>query len=848
MLPTHVAPAPVALAYDGGMTPARLGRVAAGLLALSLSGTVAAQDPPTDARSSEAHYVIQARVDDAAPSEDLDDGPAKALSGTLTLTWKNRSGEAVQDLWFHLYLNAFANNQSLHLTEGRGSTRGGKLERGFGWQDVRSIKVGEQELVDTLQWRMPGEGAPLDRTVFSVALPEPVPDGGEVTVEVAWESRLPRVRRRWGTKGDFIFLAHWFPKLGVYEGGRGWRTHSFHLNTEFYSNFGTYDVTLDLPAPYAGKVAGSGVQVGEPAVADGRVRTRFLAPSPEDRERTDPVAARGSRRAPRVHDFAWTADPDYVVVEETFRWDDWAKRHEFEVSEAMRALGRTRDELRTRPVDVKLMIQPERAAQAERHIHATGAALFFYGLWYGEYPYEQVTVVDPAWGASAAGGMEYPTLFTCGTELFTASDMHRPESVTVHEAGHQFWYGVVANNEPEAAWLDEGLNSYSDSETLFREYGPSRATTRYSRLHVYGRAPLAEARGGALGDALTLRSLEVTNPVRYGFERFGDGLPAMPEWLSWLNRRTWAFEPLQPSPFVAWWRDQPALTFVEERTDTRWGDRVGYLSDPDTDPIETIVSEYADGRSYSTNSYSRTASALRSLSALVGREAFLRGMRHFAEQWRYRHPYPSDFYEAFQVGAGVDTQWYFDEVFRGTGTVDYSVEVRQDRGLEPKGWFRCADGRWQADCAPPLAELYGGVASEGDTALEVGDGDAAAGDEKGDERKPKPPRLYDVLIRRDGELRLPMEIRVVFEGGAVQDFVWTREQQALRTWWRLPLTPSDAEIAAVVIDPDREWYLDRDLANNQWFRERDRLAPLRFGERALAGAAHSLQWFMSIGG
>jgi len=813
------------------------------LLAGSLTGGAAAQEPPTDARTSEAHYVVRARVDDAAPDKEIDDGAPKQLTGSMSLTWRNRAGEPASDLWFHLYYNAFANNQSLHLTEGKGATRGSKIERGFGWQEVRSIKIGETELIDTLQWRLPESGAMDDRTLFSVALPEPVPDGGEVTVKIEWESRLPRIRRRWGTKGDFLFLAHWLPKLGVFEGGRGWRAHPFHLNTEFYSNFGTYDVTLDLPEEYKGKVGASGVPVGAPIVEGGRCVTRFLAPSPGDRERTDPVAARGSKRRPLVHDFAWTADPDYVVYEQPFRWDDWAKKHEFEVSEAMRALGRTRDELRARTVDVVVMIQPERAEQAERHWAATCAALFFYGLWYGEYPYERVTVVDPAWGAGAASGMEYPTLFTCGTELFTAPDMHTPESVTVHEAGHQFWYGVVANNEAEAAWLDEGLNSYTDAETLYREYGLRRSARKYSRLFQYGRAAVPEARGGLIGDALTLRAVTVTNPVRYGFERFGDGLPELPSWLGWVGRKSWEFESLQPSAFVAWWRDQPVLTSVEEWTDPRWADRVGYLGDPRTDPIETPVWDYADSKSYTTNSYTRTAVALRSLNALVGREAFLRGMRYYAEQWRYRHPYPVDFYEAFQVGADADIQWYFDAVFRGTGTVDWSVEVAQASGQKPKGWFRCMDGRWQANCAPSI--IAPSSNEEEEPAPETEPDSDRNGDVKAEDSEPL---VYDVLVRRKGELLLPVKIRVHFADRTEQDFEWTREAQSTRTWWRLPLQPGQPEITAVVIDPDRNWYLDVDMRDNQWFKSPDRLAPWRYGERALAGATHTLQWFMSIGG
>ena len=233
---------------------------AAGLLLTFLSAAAYASTSPRpqdagDGRSSEADYVIRARVDDAEPT-DLDDGVQKQLSGTMSLTWRNGSGEAVSDLWFHLYLNAYANNRSLHMTEAQGRLKGTKVDRGFGWQEIRSLKVGDVDLTDALTFRVPDSRAPLDRTLFSVDLPEPVPAGGEVTVEIEWESRLPRVRRRTGTKGDFIFLSHWFPKLAVYEGGRGWRAHPFYMNTEFYADYGTYDVTLDLPEEYTGKIAG----------------------------------------------------------------------------------------------------------------------------------------------------------------------------------------------------------------------------------------------------------------------------------------------------------------------------------------------------------------------------------------------------------------------------------------------------------------------------------------------------------------------------------------------------------------------------------------------------------------
>src|SRR5262249_7490265 len=160
-----------------------------------------------------------------------------------------------------------------------------------------------------------------------------------------------------------------------------------------------------------------------------RVEVRFVAPSARDQARVDAFGKR-----PLVHDFTWTADPDYGVYRQIFKFSDWAERFPAEVQKARKIFGA---EPELRDIDVTVLVQPDHWSQRERHFQAACAALFFYGLWFGEYPYEHITVVDPAWGAGA-GGMEYPTLFTCGTRLFTTSDMHQPESVTVHECGHQF--------------------------------------------------------------------------------------------------------------------------------------------------------------------------------------------------------------------------------------------------------------------------------------------------------------------------------------------------------------------------------------------------------------------------
>jgi aminopeptidase N len=149
-----------------------------------------------------------------------------------------------------------------------------------------------------------------------------------------------------------------------------------------------------------------------------------------------------------VHDFAWTTSPDFIERTERFEHP---------------ALP---------PVTMRLLLQPGHAKQADRHFAATRAALRYYGEWFGAYPYPTITIVDPVapvnprvQGAST-GGMEYPMLFTAGTRNWAPLNGLQPESVTVHEAGHQFWYGIVATNEFEHAWMDEGFNTYATGRVI----------------------------------------------------------------------------------------------------------------------------------------------------------------------------------------------------------------------------------------------------------------------------------------------------------------------------------------------------------------------------------------------
>lgn len=376
--------------------------------------------PPLPAVSPRnASYTIKARLD---PDR-------RTITGSLVLDWTNTSEQALSSFPFHLYWNAFRNNLS---TAARGEGRRAPAEsmneeRGFGWTEVRSVRLlgaAEEDLTPTLRYLNEDANAD-DRTVMQVTTASSVAPGASARFLVEWESKIPHGSvGRAGWVHDYHFIVQWFPKIGVFWNGQ-WNCHPFYTWTEFFSDFGVYDVTLTLPRGFV--VGATGRLEAKTENADGSDSYRFVQ---ED-----------------VHDFAWTASRRFL--ERGTRFEDPGYP----------------------PVAIRLLLQPEHAHLAERYLEATKIALRTYGTWSAPYPYPQLTVVDPAWG-SASGGMEYPTLFTGGASVLAPPELQSPEGVTIHEAGHQFWYGLVANNEFEEAWLDEGFNSYMTAKASDHSLGP----------------------------------------------------------------------------------------------------------------------------------------------------------------------------------------------------------------------------------------------------------------------------------------------------------------------------------------------------------------------------------------
>ena len=393
----------------------------------ALAGMQLPAEAPTPALSPRnANYTIDVEFDPTT----------RTLVGRQRLMWRNIQTEPTDELWFHQYWNGWRNTQSTWMIEdrlrGRSDLEPGQArEEDWGWLEVDSVTLADAAEQLPARYEAPDDGNAEDRTVWVVSLPQPVAPGDSIELDLEWRAKIPRTFARTGYRGDFYFFAHWFPKLGVYQQDGSWNNHQYHAGTEYFSDYGVYDVRITTPEEY--EVGATGRELTR-TQESGRITRRFLQ---ED-----------------VHAFTWTASPDYLEHLDRFEHPDLP------------------------PVDIRFLYQPEHAHQVERHIDATKAALERYGLWYGPYPYGHVTVIDPAWGSGAAG-MEYPTIFTCGTGIHRPFGGGSPEGVTVHEAGHQFWYGVVGNNEFEHAWIDEGFNTYSTTRTMLDRYGPSFRTRGY---------------------------------------------------------------------------------------------------------------------------------------------------------------------------------------------------------------------------------------------------------------------------------------------------------------------------------------------------------------------------------
>ena len=379
-------------------------------------------DPYTGIQQSVriANYVMDVTLDHER----------KLIDGNEILTWHNPSPDTVGEVRFYMYINAFKDFESTFMRGTDGQIFGRDLRAWpkdhFGFIEVYQVTDQHgNNLSDRQKYIQPDDGNEADQSVLSIDLIDPVQPGDSIVLNIQFKARLPRiiVRTGWAPKNYFALL-HWFPQIGVYEqdihGEWGWNCHQFFRSTEFYAEFGNYDVTIHLDKQFV--VGATGCEISRSTNGHGDQSIRFYA---ED-----------------VIDFALIAYPEFLEYV-----DQWEHVH------------------------MQMLISPEHASLAPRFIKAVKQVLEYMTKLVGPFPYPSITIVDPPIQGLNSGFMEYPMLITVGSFYRFPRQIRSIESLAMHEFLHQYFMGIVATNEKEEPWLDEGFVTYFEDRILDDLYG-----------------------------------------------------------------------------------------------------------------------------------------------------------------------------------------------------------------------------------------------------------------------------------------------------------------------------------------------------------------------------------------
>ncbi len=366
----------------------------------------------------EVNYTIEVTLDDKAHT----------LQGKAGFEYSNNSPDTLTFIWFHLWPNAYKNETTAYARQIFRSNDGKKR-----WKDMK-----EKGSIDGLDFSVNGQKAtiepdPENIDIIKLNLPAPLLPSQKISISTPFTVKIPTYSSRSGRVDKSYIMCQWYPKPAVYD-RKGWHPMPYLDQGEYYSEFGSFDVSITVPSTYV--IGATGVLQNEDernkyielglANNTGNGKLQKYLPAT-----TAPVKTL-RYKAEQVHDFAWFADKDFII-----RYDT-----------AQLVSGRV--------IDVFTYGYEKGNKHWAKSVAYVEDAVRRYSDWIGEYPYPVVQAVEGPRNVMS-GGMEYPmiTLITSPT-----ADEPRLDAVIAHEVGHNWFYGVLGTNERVHAWLDEGINSY----------------------------------------------------------------------------------------------------------------------------------------------------------------------------------------------------------------------------------------------------------------------------------------------------------------------------------------------------------------------------------------------------
>ncbi|HYF31192.1 MAG TPA: M1 family metallopeptidase [Chitinophagaceae bacterium] len=348
-----------------------------------------------------------------------------SLKGMLTLEYTNQSPSQLNFIWFHLWPNAYKNDQTAFAKQLHRDKEGKKRWKGMkdrGYIDSLDFMADGQKLTT--------EAHPEHIDVVKVMLAKPLATGEKVKLTTPFYVKLPSYVSRMGHQSQSYIICQWYPKPAVYD-RKGWHEMPYLDQGEFYSEYGSFKVNITLPAAYV--VGATGVLQNQDEY---ETYKQLGISNKSSANKYVPAAGRTSKTlsysADNVHDFAWFADKNFIIEYDTLQL----------------ASGKV--------IDVFSYHHNNGNPLWEKSIGYLEDAVQRYSNWIGEYPYPVVAAVEGGKNL-ASGGMEYPMI----THI-TSPDAseERLDAVITHEVGHNWFYGILGSNERTHAWMDEGINTY----------------------------------------------------------------------------------------------------------------------------------------------------------------------------------------------------------------------------------------------------------------------------------------------------------------------------------------------------------------------------------------------------
>lgn len=365
----------------------------------------------------EVNYTINVALNDKSHT----------LKGFADIDYINHSPDTLSYIWFHLWPNAYKNDKTAlakQLSDAK--------------EYKKKLKNGDKGYIDSLDFKVNGQKAITEVhseniDILKVILSQPLQPGQSVNVTTPFYVKLPSYFSRSGHDAQQYMVCQWYPKPAVYD-KKGWHAFPYLDQGEFYSEFGTFKVNITLPSAYVVGATGT-LQTKEElekyktiGSSNLRNKTNVINYQPVTPEREKTLEYYGAN----IHDFAWFADKDFIIQFDTLQLSS----------------GKI--------VDVFSYSQPNGNKEWANSISFIEDAVVRYSDWIGEYPYPTVAAVEGPKNL-ASGGMEYPMI-----TLITSPDAKKEslDAVIAHEVGHNWFYGILASNERDHPWMDEGLNTY----------------------------------------------------------------------------------------------------------------------------------------------------------------------------------------------------------------------------------------------------------------------------------------------------------------------------------------------------------------------------------------------------